>query len=56
MVAEIPLVAYSKGPAAEAVRDVWKNVTSHLERLMPHLYHPATGTQNQNMGQVPQMV
>ncbi len=43
MVARKPLVVHSWGAAAEAMREVWANVSSHMEHLMPHLYYPSAG-------------
>jgi len=43
MVAAKPLVVHSSGAAATAVREVWKAVVSHMERLLPHLHYPAAG-------------
>lgn len=44
MLAAKPLVVHSSGAAARAVRDLWAAVSGHMERLMPHLYHPAAAT------------
>jgi MinD superfamily P-loop ATPase len=54
MVARKPLVVHSQGPAAQAVREVWSNVTSHLDRLMPHIYYPAQKKQDDSMHPVSQ--
>lgn len=43
MVAGKPLVEYSQGDAAQAVRDIWQTLSSHLTRLMPHIHYPASG-------------
>jgi len=56
MVARKPVVVYSQGAAAQAVREVWANVTAHLIRLMPHLAYPAAGNPGELKRSTPQMV